>query len=181
MVANMSKHRDTTTIIRAAKILAEENRSLKVFLIGDGEKSYESKEMVSKLGLSELVHVLGYRSDIENYISLFNVSVLLSNIHQHYEGLSNFLMESIALRKVIIATRGGGNLELIQDGYTGYLVNPFDADELCTKLRMIQQYDQTTIKTKAYKTLLKKYSMDSYICSYYTLYKKIYSQNTTYK
>ena len=50
------------------------------------------------------------------------------------EGISNTVLEAMATRLAIIATRVGGNAELIEPGMTGLLVPPGDRDALADAL-----------------------------------------------
>ena len=61
----------------------------------------------------------GKLQQIESVISLFDIGVLLST---NGEGLSNVIMEYMALEKAVIATKLDGNTEILADGITGFLI-----------------------------------------------------------
>ncbi|HEY5676108.1 MAG TPA: glycosyltransferase, partial [Myxococcales bacterium] len=50
------------------------------------------------------------------------------------EGLSNALMEAMAARLPVVATRVGGNPELVREGENGFLVPSGDPDALAASL-----------------------------------------------
>jgi glycosyltransferase involved in cell wall biosynthesis len=52
-----------------------------------------------------------------------------------YEGLSHVLIEAMTLGTPVIATRAGGNCELVEDGVTGLLVQPDDDGALSVALK----------------------------------------------
>ena len=79
-----------------------------------------------KLGLADSVIFTGYREDVPELLRQADVSVLAS----HSEGLSNTLLESMAAGVPVVATRVGGNPELVTDQLTGLLVRPGDADAM---------------------------------------------------
>ena len=77
----------------------------------------------------EKIKFLGFQNDIESIVNVFNAGVLLTNQDVHGEGISNSIMEYMALGKPVIATDGGGTKELIVDGKTGFLVQPKSPDK----------------------------------------------------
>ncbi|SMX47292.1 glycosyltransferase family 4 protein [Actibacterium lipolyticum] len=76
--------------------------------------------LAADLGIAEQVHLMGYRSPIEEYMA--GVDALL--ITAVNEPFGRTLIEAMYLRTPVIATRHGGNPEAITDGETGFLVKP---------------------------------------------------------
>src|SRR5205814_908313 len=74
------------------------------------------------LVISDRVVFTGFRIDTANILQQLDVSVLSSLT----EGLSNALLESMAAGLPVVATRVGGNPEIVADGITGLLVPPKD-------------------------------------------------------
>jgi glycosyltransferase involved in cell wall biosynthesis len=68
----------------------------------------------------------GFRTDVPRLLAEVNLSVLPSLS----EGLSNTLLESMGAGVPVIATRVGGNLEIVEDGMSGLLVPPRDSPML---------------------------------------------------
>jgi glycosyltransferase involved in cell wall biosynthesis len=79
-----------------------------------------------RLGLEGRVLFTGFRIDVPALLAQVAVSVLPSLS----EGLSNSLLESMAAGVPVVATRVGGNPEVVEDGVTGVLVPPRDAAAL---------------------------------------------------
>jgi len=90
-----------------------------LLLVGQGELEQALKAEVVKLNLDAHVRFLGFRSDVPALLSLFDVFVLPSLS----EGLSMALLEAMAAGKSVVATKVGGNAELVLDGDTGFLVD----------------------------------------------------------
>src|SRR5262249_16906176 len=67
---------------------------------------------------------------LESLINLFDVGVLAT----FTEGISNSIMEYMALSKPVVATDGGGTKELVLEGETGFLVPAGDAAALAARL-----------------------------------------------
>ena len=101
-----------------------------LLVIGRGELDVVLKEQVEQLAIGDNVQFLGMRQDVPRLLSLMDVFVLPSLS----EGLSIALLEAMASGKPVVATRVGGNPELIDHGKTGFLVQPEDARDLATNL-----------------------------------------------
>ena len=114
-----------------------------LLVIGRGELEVALKEQVKQLAIGANIHFLGMRQDVPGLLSLLDVFVLPSLS----EGLSLALLEAMASGKPVVATRVGGNPELIDHGKTGFLVQPEDARALAANLlklvgdpEMMQQF-----------------------------------------
>lgn len=87
------------------------------------------------IGLGDRLILTGRRSDVSAILPTFTVSVLASLS----EGLSNTVLESMAAARPVVATRVGGNAELVKDGVTGLLVPPGDPEALAAAIvRLIE-------------------------------------------
>jgi len=69
-------------------------------------------------------------------------------LNSQYEGLAHALIEAMMLGTPVVATRVGGNPELISDGETGLLVPPNDDDALRAALMKVAT-DPTSAHTRA--------------------------------
>jgi glycosyltransferase involved in cell wall biosynthesis len=67
---------------------------------------------------------------VESYINVMDVCVLAT----FTEGISNSVMEYMALGKPVVATEGGGTGELVRSGETGFLVKPSDPGMMAGKI-----------------------------------------------
>lgn len=79
---------------------------------------------------------------MENIIKIMDLCVLST----FTEGISNSIMEYMALEKAVIATRGGGTNEIIEDELTGYMVNPSSPGELLSKMERLLNDEPLRIK-----------------------------------
>lgn len=105
-----------------------------LLLVGRGDLEDSLKNQAMQLGVDKQVRFLGMRDDIPKLLAIMDVFVLPSLS----EGLSLALLESMAAGKPAVATRVGGNVELVVDRETGLLVESKDpgalAAALCTLL-----------------------------------------------
>lgn len=129
MVAAFEVRKDYKTLIKAALLLIRWSASIRFVLVGDGSDFVKMKNSVPE-EFSDKIIFLGRRSDVEAIVNLFDVGVLLTNSKVHGEGISNSIIEYMALGKPVIATRGGGTNEAVINNENGYLINTDDSDAL---------------------------------------------------
>jgi glycosyltransferase involved in cell wall biosynthesis len=109
----------------AARVVARHPRT-RFVLVGDGPLRAELESRAWRLGLHERVVFAGARADVARVLSLLDVVVLPS----HTEGLSNVLLESMAMARPVVATAVGGNPDVLRDGVSGRLVPARDPEAL---------------------------------------------------
>ncbi|MGA2552065.1 MAG: glycosyltransferase [Burkholderiaceae bacterium] len=122
--------------------LAQSHPELRVVLIGDGVLRGTLEKQASELRISERVHFAGERKDVADLLPAFDVFVLPSLT----EGLSIALLEAAASGLAIVASRVGGNPEIIQDGTTGLLVAP--ADPVALRDALLRLLDDSTLRLR---------------------------------
>jgi glycosyltransferase involved in cell wall biosynthesis len=100
-------------------------------LAGDGPERDRLQNRVE--GTSRLrgrVHLLGPRSDVPALLKAADLLVLPSI----WEGMPNAVLEAMASRRAVVATRVEGSEDLVEPGKTGWLVPPGDPDALARAL-----------------------------------------------
>jgi glycosyltransferase involved in cell wall biosynthesis len=121
MVASFSHFKDYDSYFEAAQRLCAERKDVTFVAIGAGPHFAEYQARFPQAQFPR-IRLLGRRADVESIVNILSVGVLTSNTDTHGEGISNAIMEYMALGKPAVATDCGGNCELIQDGETGYLI-----------------------------------------------------------
>jgi glycosyltransferase involved in cell wall biosynthesis len=117
-------------LIEAASTVVRDFPSARFVFVGDGERRVDFERQVAKLGLAMNFMFMGRRSDVAEILACCDIALLPSRA----EGLSNAVLEYMAAGLPVIASRVGGNVELIQDGVTGLLVPPEDSRALSAAL-----------------------------------------------
>jgi glycosyltransferase involved in cell wall biosynthesis len=102
-------------------------------IAGAGPERARLESDAKALGVAERVLLLGHRSDVAALLAASDVFVLPSL----YEGTSLALLEAMAAGKPVVASDIGGTNELIQNGTSGLLVPPGDADRLALAVRRV--------------------------------------------
>lgn len=95
-------------------------------------------------------------------------------INSTYEGLSHLLVEAMSLGTPVIATRVGGNPELIDDGESGLLIVPKDDDALYAAIKNVHD-NKEAAQARAAKALkrVEEFSMDKAIHTIAELIKRV--------
>ena len=109
--------------------------SARFLFVGGGDEEQSLREKARTLGVDPYVVFAGYRKDIHRYYEIMDISVLTS----FSEGLSLTLLESMGYGIPIVATRVGGNPEVVDEGRTGYLVPVKDNRSLVDRIVKLLQ------------------------------------------
>jgi len=138
-VGRLQAEKDQTTLIKAfAQVYASAEKNIKLLLIGDGPDKPQLEALVTENVLTDHVIFLGARNDIPELFSKLDIFVLPSR----GEGISNTILEAMASGLPVIATRVGGNPELVEENKTGMLV-PSDHPEKMANALHIYIKDMT--------------------------------------
>lgn len=113
-------------LIKAFARFSKNHQKYTLTIYGDGSLRNELVELIGKLGMSDKVFLPGNVSDILNRESDAEAFILTSN----REGMSNALMEAMALGLPCISTNCSGSDELIANGKNGLLIPVEDEDAL---------------------------------------------------
>src|SRR5262249_39410921 len=126
LVANLRPVKGVDVFVDAAARIARADPEVTFAVAGDGESRPALERRIEKLGLGARFTLAGCVRDIPAFLAGLDVSVLCSRA----EGMPNAVLEYMAAGRAIVATAVGGTVELIQDGVTGLLVPPEDAEAL---------------------------------------------------
>lgn len=129
-VGRLSPVKDHLTLLGALKNLRQSGRPVDLVIVGDGETRAAIERTVQDLQLGDCVHLLGMRPDVPRLLAAMDAFVLTSLS----EGYSLALVEASAAALPVVATRVGGNAEIIADETTGLLVQAGDAPAIAAAL-----------------------------------------------
>jgi sugar transferase (PEP-CTERM/EpsH1 system associated) len=117
-VGRLDPVKDQAGLIQAFDLVRARHPRAVLLVAGDGPCRSELEALVTSLGLGGQVRLLGERKDVPAVLHAMNVFVLPSIA----EGISNTILEAMATGLPVVATRVGGNIELVDEGVTGTLV-----------------------------------------------------------
>jgi glycosyltransferase involved in cell wall biosynthesis len=131
MIARMNdRAKNHALFLRAAARVASRFPLAEFVLVGDGPFRKEWEELARQLGIGPRIRFLGERHDITSVLAALDVVVSPSRS----ESLSNTILEAMAAGRPVVATRVGGNPELVCDQETGLLVAPENVGALADAL-----------------------------------------------
>ncbi|MEM8891517.1 MAG: glycosyltransferase family 4 protein, partial [Bacteroidota bacterium] len=93
----------------------------------------------------------------------------------HGEGISNSILEYMAMSKAVIASSGGGTDEIVVHGKTGYLVQPSQVGELAGRIHELldNQALRDEMGKKGYKRVYEHFNLNKMAKRYYDIYTKV--------
>ncbi|MCC9596335.1 MULTISPECIES: TIGR03088 family PEP-CTERM/XrtA system glycosyltransferase [unclassified Rubrivivax] len=116
--------------VRALELAPRLRPVLRLVMVGDGPLRAEAQAVLAQGGAADLAWLPGERRDVPELMRSLDAFVLPSLA----EGISNTILEAMASGLPVLATRVGGNAELVDDGTTGALVPAGDVDALAAGL-----------------------------------------------
>jgi glycosyltransferase involved in cell wall biosynthesis len=171
MAASFNANKDYETFLSSAQLVRKEYPNIGFVCIGDGKlrKHLENKYAASG------IYFTGKQQDVESIMNTCSIGVLLSN---NGEGISNSLVEFMALKKLVIASATGGNLELIENNVSGLLLIENDSKLLAKTIIFCynnKEYCQR-MGIKGRERIATYFEISLMVDKFKTVYNKIYCQ-----
>ena len=177
-VGRMEAVKDQLTLVRSfLHLLGTEPNGrgrLRLVIIGDGSLRMEAQEVLRDAKADHLAWLPGERDDIPDMMRGFDLFVLPSL----REGISNTILEAMASGLPVVATRVGGNPELVIEGETGMLVPPSDPAAMANAIWTYLDHPEFL---KAHgqagrKRVEQHFNMEKMVNGYMEVYDKVLSQ-----
>jgi L-malate glycosyltransferase len=111
-------------LIEAIHLVKDQIPNLKLLIVGDGPDRGMLEELSIKLGISEKVIFAGYQYNTKPFYSVMNVFALVSQLESF----------GLVLVEAMFATKVGGIQDVVVDGETGLLVEPFKPIAIAEKI-----------------------------------------------
>ena len=170
-VGELNENKNHATVIRA---LAKADIPSSYYLIcGEGKLKQQHFELAQKLGISEKVKLLGFRTDVSEILRACDCFVFPS----FREGLSVSLMEAMAAGLPCIASRIRGNVDLLEE--SRYLFEPADESALCQLLKDAASGVQTEQECVRNREMLKRYDIENVSKEMRSIYSAVIEGTTT--
>jgi glycosyltransferase involved in cell wall biosynthesis len=106
-----------------------------LLLVGSGEEEQSLRQLVAQRGQTHRIHFLGVRADIADILNAADIFALSSR----WEGTPMAILEAMASGLPVVSTAVGGVPELVDDGRTGLLTPPEDANALRAALQTLTE------------------------------------------
>lgn len=142
VVSKLWEGKGHRNILEATREVLKEFPNLKLLIVGDGYLKPNLVELKKQLNIDEKVIFTGFRKDIPELTSLFDVAILAS----FFEGMGRVLLEAMVLEKPVIGTRVGGIVDVVDEGKTGLLVPPNDSAALAVAMTTLLRNQELRVK-----------------------------------
>ena len=162
-MGRFSWQKDPFNFVKAAKIVLEKYPKVQFVMVGNGILKENTITLIKELAISKqffLPGKLAYNQAMKS-LSLFNMLVLASR----WEGLSYTLLEAMALKRPIVASRITGNTEAIKGNETGLLVHQENPLELAEAIMYLLDNPQKAneLGENAYNWVKEDFSLEAMI------------------
>ena len=137
-VLRLEKIKGIEFFVAAANRILAETPEARFVVVGDGRQRPSLERNNGVLKLEDRIRFLGERNDVHDILPTFSIFILPSLV----EGMSMALLEAMATARPIVATRVGGNKDLIRDGENGLLVTPGDSGEMARAALKLLRYPE---------------------------------------
>jgi sugar transferase (PEP-CTERM/EpsH1 system associated) len=126
-VGRLDPVKDHITLLRAAELALKKGVDLKLVIVGEGPQRAAVENQLSRTpDLARRTILTGDSKDVADWLNSFDIFMLPSVS----EGMSNTLLEAMAVGIAPIATAIGGNREVVEHERSGLLVSPGDAEKM---------------------------------------------------
>ena len=169
MVGGFYGKKDYKTFIEAAIVLMKKRQDVSFIAVGGGPELDDHKKMIPSKYAARFVFT-DIQKDVESIVNIIDIGVLST----YTEGISNAILEYMALSKPVIVTIGGGTVETVEDSITGFLIPPFSPEMMAEKMSFLLENEKiaTQMGTMGRKRLESVFSLEQMTTSFYQVYKK---------
>lgn len=170
-VGRLDPVKNHSALLKAFASLQRHVPSLRLTIVGDGPLRGSLEAEVRALGVADLVAFTGLRSDTPELMRRFDILVQPSV----NEGISNTILEAMATGLPVVASRVGGNPELIADEVTGRLYDPSDSTGL--EKALIPYVVESTLRQAhgraARERVVQNFSLGAMVTRYLDFYEEL--------
>jgi glycosyltransferase involved in cell wall biosynthesis len=125
-VAVLRDGKGIDVLIRAAPSILEKLPEARFLMVGDGPMRGQWEKLAESTGVAQAFHWLGFRRDVASLLAQCDLFVQPSV----RDAFPTAVLEAMGAGLPVIASRVGGIPEMVDEGITGILVPPGDADAL---------------------------------------------------
>ena len=165
--------------LHAAASISRTIPDTKFVIAGGGVSSYlvRMKDLARRLEIYDQVVFAGFQEDVAQVLHALDVLVVATHdpINGRMEACPNIILEAMAARTPVVATRSGGVEELLADD-RGLLATPGDPDDLSDKIRemiFMSNGERNAMICRAHDAVCSDFSIKKQTRSFETLYEQI--------
>lgn len=173
-MGRMTAVKRTEDVVLAFQQLVAGGADACLCLVGDGPDRERTEQLAADLGLMDRCLFLGYQDDVAPFYAAFDALVLPSA----NEGTPVSVIEALAARRPVVATRVGGVPDVVRDGIDGFLVESGDIDALADRLgRLAADRELASRMGEAGRErVLERYSVERLVDDVDALYRRLLAE-----
>jgi glycosyltransferase involved in cell wall biosynthesis len=169
-VARLVPVKDHRTLLDAFARFQAVRPDAHLTLVGDGPERAALEEHAALLDLDRAVTFVGARGEVASILAAFDVFALASRS----EGISLTLLEAASAGLPVVATRVGGNDEVVVDGETGFLVPAGDPAAFAEALAVLSERpSRATMGAAGRARVERRFSLERMTGAYAELYAEV--------
>jgi sugar transferase (PEP-CTERM/EpsH1 system associated) len=161
--------------VHAVRSSPSARAQLRLVVVGEGPLQGQVEAVLKDNGMRQLAWIPGERHDIPEIMRGLDCFVLPSLA----EGISKTILEAMASGVPVVATRVGGNTELVDDAVTGQLVAAGEVGDMAS--RILRSFDHKTRAREHGKAARARvdrlFSLDRMVAAYDALYSEMLARN----
>jgi sugar transferase (PEP-CTERM/EpsH1 system associated) len=168
-VGRMVPIKDHPTLLRATAILLSRGINAHVLLVGSGPELQHNQQLVeASPELRGHVTFVGDSDEVPELLNAMDAFTLPSIA----EGMSNTLLEAMAVGLPVVATSVGGNNEVVEEGRSGWLFRPRNAEMLASRLALLASQEglRRQYSAAARQRAVERFSLGCMLQDYSHLY-----------
>jgi len=176
-VGRLDPIKDHATLVKATGMALHRNSNLRLVIVGDGEqRAGLERSLLDNPDLARCTILLGEADGVADWLNAFDIFVLPSLS----EGMSNTLLEAMAVGVAPIATEVGGSPEILEHGRSGLLVRPGDAEGISRFLVQLASSDEVRCELgrNARARVVERFSLERMLKRYEDLYCELVKPKT---
>jgi glycosyltransferase involved in cell wall biosynthesis len=170
-VGALARNKGHRCLIEAAPLVMEKVPGARFVFFGEGGLRAELEALVSQSGLKNAIIFAGFRVEVNALLKQVDVVAAPS----HMEGLNTSIVDALMAERPVVATRVGGIPEIIEDGATGLLVPPKDAESLAGAIvELLENPEKASqLASAGKKAALEKFTTDRMVDGTVAVYEEL--------
>lgn len=150
------------------------NKNIKLLFVGSPvvEQEYyleEIEDIIKEKNVGDQVKIIGFKKDLRPFLNLTDILAVPST---EAESFGLVALEAMLSKKPVIGSNHGGLTEIIIDNETGFLVEPFNENELAKAIQKLltNKKMREDFGVKGYERAVNEFSEEKYVTSFETLF-----------
>lgn len=130
------------TFVRAIPLVLAKFPAARFVIVGDGPERQHLETLAAQLGVAGRLEFLGFREDVPQLMA--GLDTFVFSAFPTYDGLPRVILEAMVQRTPVVAARTTPIEEVVQQGRTGRLYTPGNAEELATAVGQVVSEPEVT-------------------------------------